>query len=62
MERRDFERTGDVLRIVIKEAALRGIESSAMLCSAKELTLSDAPEEKGIQVLDDSYQIGATLK
>ncbi|WP_347862543.1 DUF4479 domain-containing protein [Salimicrobium sp. PL1-032A] len=42
----------------IKDAELRGVPSSGMICSAKELKLPDAPEEKGILVLDDSYETG----
>ncbi|WP_181349916.1 YtpR family tRNA-binding protein [Thalassobacillus sp. CUG 92003] len=42
----------------IKATQLRGIDSYGMICSAKELQLPDAPQEKGILVLDDSYEIG----
>lgn len=45
--------------LVIKDAELRGVPSSGMICSAKELDLPDAPQEKGILVLDDHYEIGA---
>ncbi|TWI56928.1 YtpR family tRNA-binding protein [Halalkalibacter nanhaiisediminis] len=45
--------------LVIKQAALRGVESTGMICSAKELALPNAPEEKGILVLDDTYEIGS---
>ncbi len=48
--------------LVIKQAALRGIESFGMICSAKELALPNAPEEKGILVLDPSYDIGSEFK
>jgi tRNA-binding protein len=44
--------------LIIKDAELRGTASSGMICSAKELALPDAPQEKGILVLDDSYGIG----
>jgi tRNA-binding protein len=44
--------------LVIKDAELRGVASSGMICSAKELNLPDAPQEKGILVLDDHYEIG----
>ena len=37
--------------LLIKEAELRGVSSSGMICSAKELDLPDAPAEKGILVL-----------
>lgn len=42
----------------IKDAELRGIASSGMICSAKELALPDAPKEKGILVLEDNVEIG----
>lgn len=42
----------------IKQASLRGVESNGMICSAKELNLPNAPEEKGILVLDESYEAG----
>lgn len=42
----------------IKQAALRGVESSGMICSAQELALPDAPQEKGILVLSDDYRTG----
>ena len=38
--------------MVIRDAELRGVPSAGMICSAKELGLPDAPEEKGILVLD----------
>ncbi|TDL34281.1 DUF4479 domain-containing protein [Jeotgalibacillus sp. S-D1] len=44
--------------LVIKDAELRGVPSSGMICSAKELDLKDAPQEKGILVLEDSYEAG----
>ena len=44
--------------MVIKDAELRGVASSGMICSMKELNLPNAPEEKGIMVLNDSYEIG----
>jgi tRNA-binding protein len=44
--------------MVIKDADLRGVASSGMICSAKELALPDAPQEKGILVLEDTYQVG----
>ncbi len=47
--------------LVIKQAALRGVESTGMICSAKELALPNAPEEKGILVLDNTYEIGAAF-
>ncbi len=42
----------------IKDAELRGVPSSGMICSAKELNLPDAPKEKGILVLEGNYQPG----
>ncbi|HDP2989102.1 TPA: DUF4479 domain-containing protein [Staphylococcus aureus] len=44
--------------MVIKDAELRGVASSGMICSMKELNLPNAPEEKGIMALNDSYEIG----
>ncbi|TFD98188.1 YtpR family tRNA-binding protein [Jeotgalibacillus sp. R-1-5s-1] len=44
--------------MIIKDAELRGVPSSGMICSAKELALPDAPDKKGILVLEDSYQAG----
>ncbi|MCY1120174.1 DUF4479 domain-containing protein [Bacillus safensis] len=48
--------------MVIKDAELRGVPSSGMICSAKELDLPDAPAEKGILVLDGSRQAGEPFK
>ncbi|WP_173915815.1 YtpR family tRNA-binding protein [Halobacillus sp. Marseille-Q1614] len=42
----------------IKYAKLRGVASSGMICSAKELGLENAPKEKGILVLNESYDAG----
>lgn len=44
--------------MIIKDAELRGVPSSGMVCSMKELDLPNAPQEKGIMVLEDSYQVG----
>lgn len=44
--------------LVIKPAELRGVASFGMLCSARELALPNAPQEKGILVLEDSYEVG----
>ncbi len=44
--------------MLIKEAELRGVQSSGMICSAKELDLPDAPREKGILVLSEDYRVG----
>jgi len=48
--------------MIIKDAELRGVPSSGMICSAKELDLPDAPAEKGILVLDGSHQAGEPFK
>lgn len=48
--------------MLIKDAELRGIASSGMICSAKELALPDAPEEKGIMVLEDDKEIGSAIE
>ncbi|WP_404453688.1 DUF4479 domain-containing protein [Virgibacillus necropolis] len=42
----------------IRPTKLRGVPSNGMICSQKELGLPNAPVEKGIYVLDDSYTIG----
>ncbi|HEY4600205.1 MAG TPA: DUF4479 domain-containing protein [Cerasibacillus sp.] len=42
----------------IKPTKLRGVPSNGMICSKKELGLPQKPEEKGIYVLDASYQAG----
>ncbi|MGS4038769.1 YtpR family tRNA-binding protein [Staphylococcus pseudintermedius] len=44
--------------MIIKDAELRGVPSSGMVCSMKELNLPNAPQEKGIMVLDAHYQVG----
>lgn len=45
--------------MLIKDAELRGVPSTGMICSAKELELPNAPTEKGILVLeDDKYEVG----
>ena len=44
--------------MVIKDAQLRGVDSSGMICSMKELNLPNAPKEKGIMVLNDDHDIG----
>lgn len=48
--------------MIIKDAELRGVASSGMICSAKELALPDAPQEKGILVLEDDYEIGSLFE
>lgn len=47
--------------MLIKDAELRGVASSGMICSMKELNLPNAPQEKGIMVLDDSYTVGQSF-
>ena len=45
--------------LVIKPSHLRGVESHGMLCSARELALKDAPQKRGILVLDEKqYSVG----
>ena len=44
--------------MVIKDAALRGVDSSGMISYMKELNLPNAPQEKGIMVLSDEYKVG----
>lgn len=44
--------------MIIKDAKLRGVDSSGMICSMKELDLPNASQEKGIMVLNDDYEIG----
>ncbi|KAA0549056.1 DUF4479 domain-containing protein [Bacillus sp. BGMRC 2118] len=44
--------------LLIKDAELRGVASSGMICSARELDLPDAPTEKGILVLGNEYETG----
>ncbi|SCS32154.1 YtpR family tRNA-binding protein [Staphylococcus caeli] len=47
--------------MVIKDAELRGVASSGMICSMKELNLPNAPQEKGIMVLSDDYTVGQSF-
>lgn len=42
----------------IKAASLRGVPSHGMICSQKELGMSNAPKEKGIYVLTDPVNAG----
>jgi tRNA-binding protein len=54
-------KTGAVMPsgMIIKDAVLRGVASSGMICSARELALPNAPQKRGILVLDDAaYQTG----
>lgn len=45
--------------MVIKDAELRGVASSGMLCSARELAIPNAPEVKGILILDEHKEVGS---
>ncbi|MDN7240203.1 DUF4479 domain-containing protein [Planococcus sp. N028] len=47
---------------LIRDAELRGVASSGMICSARELALPDAPEEKGILVLPADAEIGSSFE
>jgi len=44
--------------LVIKDANLRGVDSFGMICSARELDLPNAPQEKGILVLESDAEVG----
>jgi phenylalanyl-tRNA synthetase beta chain len=44
----------------IRKAKLRGVESNGMLCSARELGLSD--DHAGLLVLDDAAQVGTDIR
>ncbi|MDN3427070.1 DUF4479 domain-containing protein [Microbacterium sp. APC 3898] len=48
--------------MVIRDAELRGVASSGMICSAKELALPDAPQEKGILVLPEDAEVGSAFQ
>ncbi|MEG0385530.1 YtpR family tRNA-binding protein [Solibacillus cecembensis] len=48
--------------LLIKEGNLRGEDSFGMLCSARELAIPDAPEAKGILVLEDSAEVGSPFE
>ncbi len=48
--------------LVIKESELRGVESYGMMCSARELAIPNAPQVKGIMLLDDNTEIGSAFK
>ncbi|QUG42404.1 DUF4479 domain-containing protein [Psychrobacillus sp. INOP01] len=45
--------------MVIKDAELRGVASSGMLCSARELAIPNAPEVKGILIIDEQKEVGS---
>lgn len=44
----------------IKDAKLRGVASSGMLCSAKELGINE--DASGLMILDDALEIGADFR
>lgn len=46
----------------IKPTELRGVPSNGMICSRKELGLPVKAEEKGIYILEDSYEVGVEFK
>ena len=52
--------TGEPTSLEIKKAKLRGVESSGMLCSARELGLSE--DHGGLLVLDGSAPIGRNVR
>lgn len=47
---------------LIRDAELRGVPSSGMICSARELAIPDAPQEKGILVLSAEAEIGSPFE
>lgn len=47
--------------LLIVPSALRKVKSNGMLCSARELLLPNAPQVRGIMVLDDHYQVGQSF-
>src|ERR1700719_3159728 len=57
-----FARVGAVLPggLTIRQAAMRGVESQGMLCSASELGLSD--DASGLLLLDPDAPVGADLR
>jgi len=48
--------------MVIKPSQLRGVDSYGMLCSARELGIPNAPQVKGILVLDDDAEVGSPFQ
>lgn len=44
--------------LTIKPTQLRGVPSNGMICSKKELGLPNVEAEKGIYILDESYEVG----
>ena len=48
--------------LIIKPSKLRKVDSNGMLCSARELNLENAPQIRGILVLDENkYQVGESF-
>lgn len=47
--------------LLIKAGNLRGVDSFGMLCSARELAIPNAPEVKGILVLEESAEVGTAF-
>lgn len=48
--------------MLIKDAELRGVPSSGMICSARELAIPNAPQVKGILVLDNDTVAGTPFQ
>lgn len=48
--------------LTIKDAKLRGVDSSGMICSAMELGIENASTEKGIFVLPETAEIGTAFQ
>lgn len=46
---------------LIKDAELRGVPSSGMICSARELGLPNAPKKKGIYILSEDAPVGESF-
>jgi len=55
----DGHQPGQVLT-TLKRAKIRGVESYSMICSEKELGISD--EHEGVMILDDDAPVGAPLR
>ncbi len=46
----------------IKPTELRGVPSNGMICSRKELGLPVKEDEKGIYILEESYEVGTEFE
>lgn len=46
---------------IIYPGVLRGVKSNGMVCSPRELALANAPQKRGILVLDDQVPTGSAL-